>query len=94
MPSLMPGDTTGRTALLVDDDPFFRLALGTILTERLGCSEIVEASSFDEAVERLSERQNISIAIFDLAMTGMSSPANLRKWFPSTMVCRCPAVTP
>ena len=28
-----PGATTGRVALVVDDDPFFRVALSTILTE-------------------------------------------------------------
>jgi DNA-binding NarL/FixJ family response regulator len=82
-------DLVGRIALLVDDDPFFRMALGTILTDRLGCLEIIEAASFDEALERLAERPSISVAIFDLAMPGMSSPVNLgiiRETFPLTLV--------
>jgi DNA-binding NarL/FixJ family response regulator len=82
-------DLVGRTALLVDDDPFFRMALGTILTNRLGCVEIIEAASFDEALERLAERPSISVAIFDLAMPGMNSPMNLgiiRETFPQTLV--------
>jgi DNA-binding NarL/FixJ family response regulator len=74
---------------LVDDDPFFRLALARIMAERFGCLEIIEAASFDEALERLSERPSIAVAIFDLAMPGMNSPANLkaiREAFPLTLV--------
>jgi DNA-binding NarL/FixJ family response regulator len=84
-----PDDLVGRIALLVDDDPFFRMALGAILTDRLGCAEVIEAASFDEALERLAERPSISVAIFDLAMPGMSSPVNLgiiRETFPLTLV--------
>jgi DNA-binding NarL/FixJ family response regulator len=85
-----PADVpAARTALLVDDDPFFRMALGAILTERLGCAEIIEAASFDEALERLAERPGICIAIFDLAMPGMNSPVNLaviRETFPLVLV--------
>src|SRR5580700_9149023 len=78
-----------RVALVADDDPFFRMALRAILTSRLDCSEVIEAASFDEAVERLAERANVTIALFDLAMPGMSSPANLkviRETFPRTLV--------
>jgi DNA-binding NarL/FixJ family response regulator len=73
----------------VDDDPFFRIALGKILTERLGCVEIIEAASFDDALERLAEHPSVSVALFDLAMPGMSSPVNLRvirETFPQTLV--------
>jgi DNA-binding NarL/FixJ family response regulator len=79
----------GRTALVVDDDPFFRIALSKILIDRLGCVEIIEAASFDGALERLVERPGISVALFDLAMPGMSSPTNLgviRETFPQTLV--------
>jgi DNA-binding NarL/FixJ family response regulator len=88
--SRRPSDATAeRVALVVDDDAFFRVALSTILTDRLGCSEVIEAGSFDEAVERLAERPDISIALFDLAMPGISSPANLklvRAASPQTLV--------
>jgi len=79
----------GRTALVVDDDPFFRIALSKILIDRLGCVEIIEAASFDGALELLAERPGISVALFDLAMPGMSSPSNLgviRETFPQTLV--------
>lgn len=82
-------DPVGRIALVVDDDPFFRIALGKILTERLGCVEIIEAASFDDALERLAEHPGVSVALFDLAMPGMSSPVNLRvirETFPQTLV--------
>lgn len=88
-PPRAPDRGIERVALVVDDDPFFRLALRAILTSRLGCSEVIEAASFDEAVERLAERANVTIALFDLAMPGMSSPANLkviRETFPGTLV--------
>jgi DNA-binding NarL/FixJ family response regulator len=78
-----------RVALVADNDPFFRMALRAILTSRLDCSEVIEATSFDEAVERLAERANVTIALFDLAMPGITSPANLkviRETFPRTLV--------
>lgn len=68
----------GKAALIADDDEFFRMALRVILTERLGFSEVIEASSLDDAVERLSARDDISLALFDLAMPGMKSAASLR----------------
>jgi DNA-binding NarL/FixJ family response regulator len=67
-----------QVALIADDDEFFRMALSTILTGKLGFAEVVQTASLDEAVEQLSGRANISLALFDLAMPGMKSPANLR----------------
>lgn len=67
-----------RIALIADDDEFFRMALATILTSHLKFSEVVQAASLDEAVEKLAARSDISLALFDLAMPGMESPANLR----------------
>jgi DNA-binding NarL/FixJ family response regulator len=78
-----------KVALIADDDEFFRMALQAILTKRLGFSSVVEAGSLDEAIELLSEREGISIALFDLAMPGMQSAANLRavrENFPSLRV--------
>lgn len=68
---------TSRVALIADDDDFFRIALRTILTRELDFSEVVETSSLDEAIEKLSERQDIALALFDLAMPGMETPASL-----------------
>jgi DNA-binding NarL/FixJ family response regulator len=67
-----------RVALIADDDEFFRMALSSILVGRLRFSEVVQSASLDEAVEKLSARSDISLALFDLAMPGMESPASLR----------------
>ena len=67
-----------KIALIADDDEFFRMALATILTSKLKFAEVVQAASLDEGVEKLSARNDISLALFDLAMPGMESPANLR----------------
>jgi DNA-binding NarL/FixJ family response regulator len=69
---------SSRVALVIDDDALFRMALSTILTNKLGCSEVIEAASFDQALERLSEHASIWVALFDLSMPGIRSPANLR----------------
>lgn len=69
---------SNQVALIADDDEFFRMALSTILTSKLGFSEVVQTASLDEAVEKLSARTNVSLALFDLAMPGMESPASLR----------------
>lgn len=70
--------THERIALIADDDEFFRMALGVILTQQLGFSKVVEASSLDDAVDRLSSCKGISLALFDLDMPGMKSAASLR----------------
>jgi DNA-binding NarL/FixJ family response regulator len=67
-----------NVALIADDDEFFRIALRTILTAELGFSEVIEAASLDEAIEILPEHSEISLALFDLAMPGMESPASLK----------------
>lgn len=66
------------TALIADDDEFFRMALRGILINKLGFSHVIEATSLDEAIERLSETGNVSLAVFDLAMPGMETAASLR----------------
>ncbi len=70
--------TPNQVALIADDDEFFRMALSTILTGRLKFSEVVQTASLDEAIEKLTARDDISLALFDLSMPGMESPASLR----------------
>ncbi|TGQ31072.1 MULTISPECIES: response regulator transcription factor [unclassified Mesorhizobium] len=67
-----------RVALIADDDEFFRIALRTILATELEFSVVIETASLDDAIEQLSERSDISLALFDLAMPGMESPASLK----------------
>lgn len=76
-----------RSALIADDDEFFRAALSAILTKQLGFAKVVEAASLDEALEQLGTQEGISAAFFDLSMPGVQSPANLkavRECFPGT----------
>ena len=68
----------GKTALIADDDEFFRLALRTLLVTRLDFGQVIETASLDDAVERLSDRSDICLALFDLAMPGMETAASLR----------------
>lgn len=76
-------------ALIADDDDFFRVALSTILRSQLAFSVVLESGSFDEAIELLSTREEVTIALFDLAMPGLGNPAGLRavrECFPDTRV--------
>lgn len=76
-----------RSALIADDDEFFRAALSAILTKQLGFAKVFEAASLDEALEKLGTQEGISAAFFDLSMPGVQSPANLkavRECFPGT----------
>ncbi len=67
-----------RIAIIADDDEFFRMAIRMILTEELGFSEVIEATSLDDAVDCLFSRDDISLALFDLAMPGMKNASSLR----------------
>jgi len=51
-----------ETALIVDDDEFFRIALRTVLTSTLGFSDVLEAENFDQAINLLSEK-TIDLAV-------------------------------
>jgi len=70
--------TEGKTALIADDDEYFRMAVRVILIEQLGFSRVIEAPSLDEAIECLSRQGDVSLALFDLSMPGMKSAASLR----------------
>lgn len=65
-------------ALIADDDEYFRMAIGSILRDRLNFTRVVETASFDEALERLEEEGNVRLAVFDLNMPGLDGPAALR----------------
>ena len=68
----------GEVCLIADDDEFFRMALRSILTRQLGFQEVIETGSFDEALEKLAERPNVSLASFDLQMPGLENAMTLR----------------
>ncbi|GEP07669.1 response regulator [Methylobacterium oxalidis] len=70
--------TDTKVALVADDDEFFRMALRAILQNRLGFAEVIETGSLDEAIEHLGRREDIALALFDLAMPGMQGAGSLR----------------
>lgn len=78
-----------RIGLIADDDAYFRMAVSAILARQFGFSDIIEAGSLDEALERLGEHPKVGVALFDLSMPGMRTPTNLRavrECFPETKV--------
>lgn len=81
-------DSIAGNAVVADDDPFFRIALASILTGTLGISEVYQVGCLDGALEALAERPDVRIALFDLAMPGMASAASLaavRECFPDVL---------
>jgi DNA-binding NarL/FixJ family response regulator len=84
-----PQSAGGELILVADDDEFFRMALRTILLRTVEGAEVIETASLDEALERLAETGNVTLALFDLNMPGMESAASLRavrECFPDVQV--------
>lgn len=73
-------------ALVSDDDEFFRVAIRSVLKERNRFSDVIETSSFDEAVDVLGSVGPVEIGLFDLNMVGMRNWLDLsaaRAEFPA-----------
>jgi DNA-binding NarL/FixJ family response regulator len=66
------------TVLVADDHSLYRVCFSFLLKDRLGFHTVVEAATFDAALDRLAETPNIALALFDLAMPGISGPESLR----------------
>lgn len=69
---------TADIALIAGEDVYFRIAVATILKRQFGYPEVIEVASLDEALERLGQQPNLSVALLDLSMAGMRTPSNLR----------------
>jgi DNA-binding NarL/FixJ family response regulator len=67
-----------RVGLVADDDAYFRMAVVSILKQKLGFSDVEEAESLEEALAKLAEMPTVEAALFDLSMPGMKTPTNLR----------------
>ena len=77
------------SALIADDDEYFRIALRNILSDRLGVTHIIETESFDEAIERLSKSEDTDLVVLDLEMPGMTTRGairTVRESFPNARV--------
>jgi DNA-binding NarL/FixJ family response regulator len=63
--------------LVADDHSLYRAGFSLLLKDRLGFRAIIEAATFDAALDRLAETPNVELALFDLAMPGISGPESL-----------------
>jgi DNA-binding NarL/FixJ family response regulator len=63
--------------LVADDHSLYRSGLGFLLKDKLGFHDVIEAATFDSALDRLSEPVTVELALFDLAMPGISGPESL-----------------
>jgi DNA-binding NarL/FixJ family response regulator len=77
------------TALIADDHGLYRRGLSLLLQDGLGFEHVVEASSFDEALDMIANDPGIRLALFDLSMPGMGGPeslAEVRQTYPDIRV--------
>ncbi len=65
------------TVLVADDHGLYRSGFSFLLRDRMGFRAVIEAATFDAALDRLAETQNVELALFDLAMPGISGPEGL-----------------
>jgi len=65
------------TVLVADDHGLYRSGFGFLLRDRLGFRNVIEAATFDAALDRLAETPNVELALFDLAMPGITGPEGL-----------------
>jgi DNA-binding NarL/FixJ family response regulator len=65
------------TVLVADDHGLYRSGFGFLLRDRMGFRSVIEAATFDAALDRLAETPNVELALFDLAMPGISGPEGL-----------------
>ena len=87
----MKQSNTGQrgSVLVADDHSLYRTGLRFLLKDRLGFDDIIEAGSFDEALDRLADTKSIELALFDMSMPGVGGPASLsivRETYPNVRV--------
>ncbi|HRY06117.1 MAG TPA: response regulator transcription factor [Hyphomicrobiaceae bacterium] len=63
--------------VIVDDHPLFRGALNQALSASLESSEIVEAGSLDELIEKLVSGSEFDLILLDLTMPGVQGISGL-----------------
>ncbi len=65
------------TVLVADDHGLYRSGFGFLLRDRMGFRAVIEAATFDAALDLLAENPNVELALFDLAMPGITGPEGL-----------------
>lgn len=66
LPSLSP-------VIIIDDDEFFRVAIDSVLRERLGVETVVVCATVQEALHQLSGDTVFGLGLVDLNMPGISN---------------------
>jgi DNA-binding NarL/FixJ family response regulator len=82
-------DRSRRVALIADPDEYFRLAVETILTARLGFSTVYHATTLDEAFDHLIKQPQTWLSVFELNLPGLQGATSLtgvRDCFPGVQV--------
>ncbi len=69
--------TQRNTVLIADDHGLYRSGFSFLLRDRMGFRSVIEAATFDAALDRLADTPNVDLALFDLAMPGVSGPESL-----------------
>lgn len=64
-------------ALIADDHGLYRTGLAFLLKDRLGVTDVIEVSGFDDALDCLATTPDIKLALFDLSMPGMGGTESL-----------------
>lgn len=76
-------------ALIADDHGMYRAGISALLRDAFDFQDVACAASLSEALAALAGLQQISLALFDLSMPGMSGPsslAQLRKKYPKLII--------
>lgn len=68
---------TVKQALIADDHSLYRHGLALLLKDQLGFQEVLEAATFETAVDSIDASPDIELALFDLAMPGMQGANSL-----------------
>lgn len=66
-----------NTVLIADDHGLYRSGFSFLLRDRMGFRSVIEAATFDTALDCLAGTPNVELALFDLAMPGISGPESL-----------------
>ena len=67
-----------QIALVADDHELYRTGLSSLLRHSLGFEQVIEVTTFQDALARLGSNPLISLATLDLAMTGVNGAASLQ----------------
>ena len=70
--------TRRQIALVADDHELYRAGLSSLLSNSLGFEQVIEVVNFQDALARLGSNPLISLATFDLAMTGVNGAMSLQ----------------